>query len=365
MSTKTADSLIAEMEKNNIFKMEEMTFCEYVENLINFQNMITKLAMGDEYAEGMRLDEVIFRLEAKAREKGISGDLVFRKGISALKVVNKELAISMAGKKGENLVARTLEYITRPNTKTYRNIYVSNGENETELDTVLVTDSGIIILEIKNTKDDVTITPEGRLVHASDACYEKKPLCEKMGNKRKLLKEKLEALSNEYGYKIPIVVESLIVFSTPKGIRIRVDDQLRKERWCFRTDLPRKIDNYVGRAYYSESQITQLDEMMAQLETQVKRFALTVNFNEIRADIAGALMLLEENEIKVEDVYEQEQIKQTDEKAKKVNVTDHTRTIVEGYATRTFARKIAAVAASVICAGAAAGISALVSRRAA
>lgn len=104
---------------------------------------------------------------------------------------------------------------------------------------------------------------------------------------------------------------------------------------------------------------------MAQLETQVKRFALTVNFNEIRADIAGALMLLEENEIKVEDVYEQEQIKQTDEKAKKVNVTDHTRTIVEGYATRTFARKIAAVAASVICAGAAAGISALVSRRAA
>ena len=127
MSTKTADSLIVEMEENNIFKMEEMTFCEYVENLISFQDMITKLAMGDEYAEGMRLDEVIFRLEAKAREKGVSGEPVFRKGISALKVVNKELAISMAGKKGENLVARTLEYITRPNTKMYRNIYVSNG----------------------------------------------------------------------------------------------------------------------------------------------------------------------------------------------------------------------------------------------
>lgn len=29
------------------------------------------------------------------------------------------------------------------------------------------------ILEIKNTKDDVTITEKGRLVHSGDECYDK------------------------------------------------------------------------------------------------------------------------------------------------------------------------------------------------
>ena len=147
MSTK-AEQYIAKMEESNLLMEQEMTFVEYSESLIQFQEMITKVVMGEEYEDGMRIDEAIYRLEAKARAKGINYDHQFRKGIAALRTVSKEIAISMAGKKGENLVARTLEFVERPNTTMYRNVYISNGIEETELDNVILTDSGIIILEV-------------------------------------------------------------------------------------------------------------------------------------------------------------------------------------------------------------------------
>lgn len=250
--------------------------------------------MGNDYEAGMRLDEAIFRLESKARANGINYDNQFRKGIAALKIVNKEIAISLSGKKGEDIVAKTLEYIQRPNTTKYRNVYISNDYEETELDNVILTDSGIIILEIKNTKDDVTITEDGRLMHSGDECYEKQPLCEKMQKKRKLLKEKLEKIVNENGWDIPIYVESFIVFSTPKNIKIRVEDKFRKEKWCFRSSLTSKIDSYLGIPYYNNLQLSQLNSALSEIETQVKRFKLTVDFNEVRNDIATILAMFDE-----------------------------------------------------------------------
>lgn len=296
MSTK-AKQYVEKMEASNILMEQEMTFVEYVEELIQFQEMVTRTVMGDEYEEGMRIDEAIYRLESKARAKGINYDHQFRKGIAALKTVSKEISISLAGKKGENLVAKTLEYVTRPNTTMFRNVYVSDGVDETELDNVVLTDNGIIILEIKNTKDDVTITEQGRLVHSGDECYDKKPLCEKMEKKRRLLKARISAALEEKGIDIPLSVESLIVFSSPKGVRVNVDDRFHREKWCFRTGLVNKIDYYVGFASYSAEQLAVLGEVLGEIETQVKRFALTVDFNTVRTDIAEALAMFDEEAV--------------------------------------------------------------------
>lgn len=294
MGTK-AELYIAQMEETDIMMNPEMTFTEYSENLIRFQEMVTKLVMGNEYEEGMRIDEAIFRLEARARAKGINYDPQFRKGIAALRTVSKEVAISMAGKKAENIVARTLEFVERPHTKMYRNVYISNGREETELDNVILTDSGIIILEVKNIKDDVKITEQGRLVHSGDACYDKQPLCEKMQTKRRLLKEKLESVMREKSLNIPVRVESLIVFSTPKGVRINVDDRFHKEKWCYRSGLKNKLEYYVGLVSYDTNQLEELDALLGDIETQVKRFAVPVDFNTVRMDIAEALAMFDED----------------------------------------------------------------------
>lgn len=357
-----AEQYIAKMEESNLLMEQEMTFVEYSESLIQFQDMVTKVVMGDDYEEGMRIDEAIYRLEAKARAKGINYDHQFRKGIAALRTVSKEIAISLSGKKAENIVARTLEFVERPNTTMYRNVYISNGMEETELDNVILTDSGVVILEVKNTKDNVTITEQGRLLHSGDECYDKQPLCEKMQKKRRLLKERLEAVMAEKNLNIPIRVESFIVFSTPKGVRIEVDDRFHREKWCYRTGLKNKIEYYIGLASYSQDQLKELDVALSEIETQVKRFALTVNFNDIRTDVAEALAMFDEEPVVSEKTVVQKKVVNRTVKKQQRNIVD----IANAYAKRAAAKRTAVVMfgafTSLACVGAL-GASAIMGRK--
>lgn len=314
-----AERLIAEMEKTDILTQKELTFVEYAEQLEKFQEIVCRKIMGEEYAEGMRLEEAIFKLESKAREKGMSGDAVVRRGISSLRKVQKELAVSISGIKGEQLVTRTLEYVTRPDVKVFRNVYVADGNDETELDAVVMTDSGILILEVKKIRDDVTISYEGRLVHSSDACYDKIPLGQKMETKRRLLTKRLEELVAQEKLDIPVSVESLIVFSTPKGIRVNVDDKWRRDKWCFRTGLTKRIDAYLGKIYLSQKQQEQMGALLGNMETQVKRFELPLDFDEVRKNYAEAYEVLhEENDGKT--VTMRHERKKNEEKTKKQKV---------------------------------------------
>ena len=354
----TAAHYLEKMEQSNILMTNEMTFVEYSESLIEFQDMLTKLVMGNDYEEGMRIDEAIYRLEAKARAKGIHYDHQFKKGITALKTVSREIAISLAGKKGENLVARTLEYVTRPNTTMYRNVYISNGKEETELDNIILTNEGIIILEIKNAKDNVTISEEGRLLHSGAESYGKQTLCEKMRVKRRLLKQKLESVIAEKGLDIPVCVESFIVFSSPRGVDIKVNDKFYKEKWCKRKWLNEKIDNYVGLTTYNNKQLEQLASILSEIETQIKRFDLTVNFDEVRKDIADALAMFDDEQIaEVQETTTNEVEKK--QSAKVVDITNE-------YAKRVSKRRIAGIMVgaftSIACIGAL-GASAIIGRR--
>ena len=152
---------MAEFEAAGLLSRPELTQEEFRKELLQFQELICNMVFGDDGAH--RIDEVIVYLEKTAREKGVDRDPDFRKGVQALRRINKEIAISMAGKNGEERVARTLEYISRSNYK-FRNIYISDGELETELDNVILTEAGFIILEVKNVKTDITISESGRIL---------------------------------------------------------------------------------------------------------------------------------------------------------------------------------------------------------
>lgn len=293
MVVNLTEKLISEMESTGILTTNDMTFYEYADGLKCFQDMAVKMVMKDNYEDGMRLDEAIFRMESLARKKGLLQDPIIRKGINALRTVNRELSISMSGIRGEQLVARTLEYINRPEAKVYRNVYVSNEIDETELDAVVVTNEGIIILEVKKTKDDLAITEDGRLIHGGDECYEKKPLGEKMELKRRLLMEVLEKAFIDEGVLVPVFVDSYIVFSTLRDVRIRVSDYYHREKWCYRTGVNSRIDNYCGSTKYSDSQLEQINKKIAELESNKKRFQLSVDFDAVRYDFANAITALE------------------------------------------------------------------------
>lgn len=284
------------MRQTGILMSKETTFTEYTDDLLDFQGVIVPIVMGNEYQPGMRVEEAIFKMEKLARAKELSGDPIVRKGINSLKTVNKELHICMAGRKGENLVARTLEFINRPEAKVYRNVYISDGKEETELDAVVTTNTGTIILEIKKSKDDLTITEDGRLVHSGDECYEKRPIGEKMEMKRRLLRNILDLECARRGFKEPVKVDSYIVFVTPKGVRIKVNDNYRQEKWCFRTNMNHIISAFSTDSYYREDQLEVINEAVENLEKQKKAFMLDVDYDSIREDFATAIEMLTESD---------------------------------------------------------------------
>lgn len=290
---KRAEDFIREMESSNVLMSKEVTFNEYVSELLGFQNVVCKMVAGDAYHEQMRIDEALYLMESTARKNDARNHPAVHNGIITMKKLSKELAITMSGAKGESIVSKTLEYLNRPNTKVYRNVYITDGQDETELDAIVLTDSGVIILEVKKVKSDLTLTEDGRMVFASDECYDKIPLGEKMALKRKLLKNALEKAVASTGMDIPVYVDSYIVFSAPKGQYIKIDDRYRKEKHCFRTGLNQKIENYLGCAYYKDDQLDQLDKIFSEMESNVKRFETELNYDDVRRSLAEAMVLLQ------------------------------------------------------------------------
>lgn len=291
---KTTEDFIKEMESSNVLMSRECTFNEYASEILQFQDMICKMISDDNYHEGMRIDEALFIMESIARKKELRNHPKVNNGIVTMKKLSKEIAITMSGAKGEDLVFKTLEYLNRPDTKVYRNVYITDGVDETELDGIVLTDNGIIILEVKKVKSDLTLTEDGRMVFSGDECYDKHPMAQKMSLKRRLLKKCLEKAIADKGLDIPVYVDSLIVFSPPKDQYIKIDDRYRRESYCFRKGLNKRLESYLGCAYYKDYHLTQLDEIFSAMESNVKRFKTGFNFDEVRRTIAEALEVLQD-----------------------------------------------------------------------
>lgn len=297
---KQAEDFIRELESCNALMNREMTFPEYASQLCEFQNAVCKLVAGPEYHDGMRIDEALFMMESEARRNNIRSNSVVHNGILTMKRLNKEMAVTMSGIKGENLVSRTLQFLNRPNTQIFQNVYLNDGQDETELDVVVLTDSGIIILEIKKVKSDITFTPDGRMVRNGDECFDKAPLGDKMALKRRLLQKYLENAMAKAGLNIPVYVDSLIVLSAPKRQYVQVTDHYRKEKYCFRTSLNQRIEDYIGCAYYKEDQLAQLGMILSEMAANAKRFETELDYDEVRKSIAEALAIMQnEKEKKV------------------------------------------------------------------
>lgn len=299
MNRKSVESL----KRSEVFTRTELTPKEYLNELLQYQRMMGNIVFDDE--EEHRMDEIIGTLEKLAKDRGFQMNPEFRKGMQALRAVGKEIAISMSGRNAEDRVEKTLEYVSRPNYR-FRNVYVSDEEQETELDNVILTDLGLIILEIKNIKNDITISEEGRLLHDNKICYHNDSVCEKMQRKRRLLRKELEKQITERGLDIPVRIDSFIVFSYPKYMHPTITDHCGQEKYCSRGKLPFLINALTSNELYSEAEMASLKAIMEEMATQQKRFQVELDFNQIRADIIDSLELFVEK--KNEKVTEQQTI---------------------------------------------------------
>ena len=130
--------------------------------------------------------------------------------------------------------------------------------------------------------------------HISDPTA-REAIGEKMERKRRLLKARLEKEFTEQGIHKEVKVDSLLVFSNPKGVKINVHDQFKQENYCFRGSLFNRIDYFTSDVEYTDEELAKVDAVLEKIETEQKRFTLKFNPEELKKSFAEAVVKLTEN----------------------------------------------------------------------
>lgn len=294
-----AEEVLNYYDSQEVFTRDDYTFSEYADQLLGFQKATAELVMGSEENTAFtRIGDIISKCERIAREKNLLWDPKVHEGLVGLEQVKKSIAVTMAGISGENRVSKAFQYVSRPDARYYKNIYISDGQNETEMDAVVVTKNGLIILEIKNAKEDITIAPDGRILFNNSSCYHDISIGDKMSMKRNLLRKYMEDAFKNSGIEKDLVIDSILVFSTPNRTRIHVSDQFRQEQYCFRGSLYRRIDWFESNTEYSNEDLEKIYAILENMEANQKRFATDCDMKEIKQQFAEAYEVLceEKNE---------------------------------------------------------------------
>lgn len=299
MTTMTATELKKILEAADIFSRNGFSREEYIEELLKFQRFASQLILDDETA---RLDEVIAAVSSAARKNGATASPDFVAGIRGLKAIEKEIAIHMSGKRAEDDVAHSLTFVDRPFFRDFRNVYVADQETETEIDNVILTNNGIIVVEVKSAKHNITIGEDGRLLYSNSESYHNESIGDKMSAKRRLLKARIENALRERGLDIPVHIDSYLVFVTPKRMEVTITDNFRKEHWCRRGKLQHIVNNFISDVTYTAEEYAQLAEIIEGIDCNVRRFPTELDLPAIRANFVALFSLIAEkpvaNEVK-------------------------------------------------------------------
>lgn len=290
MVNKSASALLAEFDRKGILSRTDYTFTEYVDALCEFQRVAGEMFYGDD-STGIRMTDIIAKMKVMAKEQGISYSSDIYNAIKALQNVDKDIAVMMAGKRGEDRVANMFQYVTRPEAKFFRNIYLTDGLEETEADAVILTSNGILVLEIKNAKSDITLSTEGRILFGN-TCYHDISIGEKIGKKVMLLKKRIEKGLDEKGLDAAVNVEGMLVFSTPNGVRIHVTNLYHQVNYCFRSNLFNRVDSFNSGVCYSEMELEALTDVLEEAASVQKRYESNIDLAETRYLFAKACEVL-------------------------------------------------------------------------
>ncbi|MDO4648466.1 MAG: hypothetical protein Q4B26_07425, partial [Eubacteriales bacterium] len=94
---------------------------------------------------------------------------------------------------------------------------------------------------------------------------------------------------------------SVTAHGISNSIRINVSDQYHQEKWCFRTALNHRIDDYISDTHYTAQEIDMMNDILAGIESDQKKFDVYVDFDQVRKDIAEALVFLDITEKNVKE----------------------------------------------------------------
>lgn len=272
-----------------------MTTRERHARLEEIQDAIVKSVFNTDHAETLTMKDCEAHFRELAQERGLENNETVQGTLKDMEFIGREIAIARSGLSGERAVEKSLRYVNRKMTS-LSNVLLSKDDDKTELDQVVITSSGILILEVKNYKSDTVITETGMVYGTNRKRCSDKSLGDQMNLKRYLLWKKLE---QELGmHNIPIHIDSYVVFSHPT---ISVTDHYHQEKFCFTSTLPQKIEQFTSNVEYSAEDMKIIAGVIRSITEAESVYDIGFDYDHIKENFANTLLLLE-----AEPFYEEE-----------------------------------------------------------
>lgn len=205
---------------------------EILPELLNLQSEMVKVAfpeMDDESRASLRLWDIVDRLEEASASKRGKGAAEIAEFKQSCKTVGNMIAAEISGKRGENVTFNRLEKAGFDGVAV-RNIEVTRNDYRTEIDGVVLTSRGAVVVEVKNTRKNVFIDEEGNAYRTGKFTRLDCNLLGKMQARQEFVAETLAAA----GYP-NVEVSGVVVYTND---RIEIQNHCESINVSFLSRLP-------------------------------------------------------------------------------------------------------------------------------
>lgn len=245
---------IYEIRKNlTAVNKEKYSKKEYLSELLSLQNQMVSEAFTPEHTENafLKLWDVEKHFAQLNESCGGVADDLLESFSKQSRQFSEMIKAEICGAKGENKAYKSLQTSSAAR-KILRNIELKSEDHKTEIDLVVISNSVVFLIEVKNTAKNIVIDEKGnycRIAQNGDLVFDKN-IGEKMNEKEYLLREALK----KYGFE-NIDMRSLVVF-TNSAISVQNDYPYITE--CYLSQLPHIVENSQGVTVFSEQKISKI-----------------------------------------------------------------------------------------------------------
>ena len=282
------------------FRKETFQREEILDELLELQKNLVNAAFSEDHAGkgSLRIWDVEKHLERLNSERGNIANAELEVFEEKCKFICNLIKAEISGRNGEDKAFRALDVIYGKK-RIIKNCEMTEGDERTELDAVVVTPKGIFIIEVKNTNKDVTIDENGDYYKRGIYMNWDSNIGEKMNLKQKLLCNAL----TKAGFDKEIKIQNIVVFTTNN--RIEVICRYEYIKTCFLSLLPHIINNFKGYSIYSDEDMDAIVNVIEKARCK-ESYPMEMDMAQFKLEFAELMTKLEQAPEKaVESVHEE------------------------------------------------------------
>lgn len=258
---------------------------EVLPELFALQQEIVALTFNAEHAElgDLKIWDVESHLEQLNDDYGGIATEELQRFKSGCAFLCNLIKAECSGNRGENKAFYALERM-RAEHLVLRNVELTDGNQRTEIDAVVITHKGVFIIEVKNTQRDIFIDEKGDYYRTGEYMRWDSNIGGKLTVKKDLLQK---ALCNAGLEKVEIF--EIVVFTNN---RIEVQNRCSRIKTCFLGQLPYLIDEWNLGRYLTSSDMSKASESIEKARC-TEEYPLELDVERFKRDFAELMVKLE------------------------------------------------------------------------